>query len=275
MTPILKNIKERIKESVKVAIIALAITLGVTYAFAAWVGPTATPPNNNVDAPINVGAIDQIKDGGLGVDSLAVFGNGAFSGYVQIGDSTEVCEASIDGSLRFNVTNKCLQLCSDSNWKDVSCGIVIPTETFYPGGTNTYEGLWFSEGTNPGCGPPHTCAGYNRYVNADTFTFTGTVNSTFTILKDSSVTWAMSSGTGCDCNQNSHIWLRLFRDGIEIWSEQVVTPHGSRSSFWNPPAEGYLISIPNDLGEGTHDWYFQADADEASGVWLDFYVKAE
>jgi trimeric autotransporter adhesin len=42
---------------------------------AAWTGPTGTAPANNVAAPINVGTTYQIKNGNIGVSSLAVFGN--------------------------------------------------------------------------------------------------------------------------------------------------------------------------------------------------------
>ncbi len=52
-------------------------TLGVVYA---WTGPTQTPPNGNVSAPVNVGTTDQIKNAGLGVNSLAVYGNAILSG---------------------------------------------------------------------------------------------------------------------------------------------------------------------------------------------------
>ncbi len=121
MNQLLNNIKTNIKDSIKVAVLALAITLGVTYVFAAWVGPIATPPNSNVSAPINVGSTDQIKDGGLGVDTLSVFGNGAYSGYIQIGQTAVTCGVLTDGSLRFNTSNKCLQLCVDSGWQDVTC----------------------------------------------------------------------------------------------------------------------------------------------------------
>ncbi|OGG58159.1 hypothetical protein A2853_01430 [Candidatus Kaiserbacteria bacterium RIFCSPHIGHO2_01_FULL_55_17] len=41
----------------------------------AWVGPTQPPPGGNVAAPINVGTINQVKNGGIGVNALAVFGN--------------------------------------------------------------------------------------------------------------------------------------------------------------------------------------------------------
>jgi len=46
----------------------------------AWTGPTQTAPNGNVSAPINVGTTDQVKNAGLGVNSLAVFGNALLSG---------------------------------------------------------------------------------------------------------------------------------------------------------------------------------------------------
>jgi hypothetical protein len=48
------------------------ISIGIAYA---WSESTAAPPNGNVAAPINVGSTDQVKNGGLGLNSLAVFGN--------------------------------------------------------------------------------------------------------------------------------------------------------------------------------------------------------
>src|ERR1700694_3195085 len=55
-----------------------------------WVGPTAAPPGNNVAAPINVGTIDQVKNAGIGMNSLAVFGNGILNGtsrYLNFGST--------------------------------------------------------------------------------------------------------------------------------------------------------------------------------------------
>ena len=46
----------------------------------AWTGPTQTAPGGNVSAPINVGSIDQVKSAGLGVNSLAVYGNTILNG---------------------------------------------------------------------------------------------------------------------------------------------------------------------------------------------------
>ena len=47
---------------------------------AAWTGPTQAPPDGNVAAPINVGTTGQVKNGGLGVNTLTVFGNSLFGG---------------------------------------------------------------------------------------------------------------------------------------------------------------------------------------------------
>ena len=41
----------------------------------AWTTPPASPPNSNVSAPINVGATAQTKNGTIGVNGLAVFGD--------------------------------------------------------------------------------------------------------------------------------------------------------------------------------------------------------
>lgn len=46
-----------------------AATLFVA-AVSAWTGPSGTPPNNNVSAPINIGSATQIKSGSLGVTTL-------------------------------------------------------------------------------------------------------------------------------------------------------------------------------------------------------------
>src|SRR3989338_8063683 len=56
----------------------------------AWTGPTAPPPNGNVPAPVNVGSSDQVKNAGLGVNYLAVFGNILLSGignYLNFGST--------------------------------------------------------------------------------------------------------------------------------------------------------------------------------------------
>ena len=74
----------------RATITAIAFTLTGFFAGAAFfiaaslvlalIGPTSAPPNGNVSAPINVGTTSQIKNAGLGVNSLAVFGNAILAG---------------------------------------------------------------------------------------------------------------------------------------------------------------------------------------------------
>ncbi len=64
------NFKHELWQSAKILTVALVLSLGVQYASAAWSGPTATPPNENTSAPINVSATSQVKSGGLGVTNL-------------------------------------------------------------------------------------------------------------------------------------------------------------------------------------------------------------
>src|SRR4051812_31234181 len=46
---------------------AVGLLGNATIAFALWQGPTASAPNNNVAAPINVGIVSQIKNGDVGI----------------------------------------------------------------------------------------------------------------------------------------------------------------------------------------------------------------
>ncbi|TSC69504.1 MAG: outer membrane protein [Parcubacteria group bacterium Gr01-1014_56] len=59
--------------------VAFAFALSVNYLHA-WTSPPANPPNNNVAAPINEGTTSQTKNGILGVNALAVFGDLILSG---------------------------------------------------------------------------------------------------------------------------------------------------------------------------------------------------
>lgn len=65
--------------AVSLTILTLAVLSG-GMVVNAWTGPTATPPSGNVAAPINVGTTDQVKNAGLGVNALTVFGNSLFGG---------------------------------------------------------------------------------------------------------------------------------------------------------------------------------------------------
>ncbi len=65
------------------ALIAGVVLTGFGTAIFAWTGPAQSPPSGNVSAPINVGTSDQVKDGGLGVNSLAVYGSAILYGSSQ------------------------------------------------------------------------------------------------------------------------------------------------------------------------------------------------
>ena len=75
--------------------IILTAALSVNYLFAAWVGPTQAPPGGNTSTPIHVGSTNQVKDGGLSLNALSVFGNGLFQGGVQVGNTTNESAGTI------------------------------------------------------------------------------------------------------------------------------------------------------------------------------------
>ena len=87
---------KNVAQNIKAVVLGIIVAAGVTYAFA-WTGPTATPPNGNVAAPINVGSSIQTKLGGLILNGsttsqlstgLTVFGQSIFDGSIQINDGT-------------------------------------------------------------------------------------------------------------------------------------------------------------------------------------------
>jgi hypothetical protein len=55
------------KKTVQTILIAALTLVGVSYAQAAWSGPTEAPPGGNVPAPINVGDSEQTKVGILNI----------------------------------------------------------------------------------------------------------------------------------------------------------------------------------------------------------------
>src|SRR6185295_19265780 len=97
----------------------LGIVLFASSLLQAWSGPTATAPNGNIAAPVNVGTTDQVKNAGLSLNALTVFGSqyiqsklgvGVASpvvsietpGTVKIGNGGETCQAITAGGIRYN-----------------------------------------------------------------------------------------------------------------------------------------------------------------------------
>jgi hypothetical protein len=104
----------------------------------AWTGPTAAPPSGNVAAPLNVGTTDQIKNAGLGLDALAVFGNAILSGtsrYLNFGDSAGEAGYGIrdnGGTMQFKNNG--------GSWRSFLPATGVQSITFADGTTQTTAG---------------------------------------------------------------------------------------------------------------------------------------
>jgi hypothetical protein len=73
-----------------IGFVVAAVIFTTTSVLIAWTGPTSAPPNGNVSAPINTGTTDQVKNSGLSVNALAVFGNAILAGassYLNFGST--------------------------------------------------------------------------------------------------------------------------------------------------------------------------------------------
>jgi hypothetical protein len=119
--------------------IILTAALSVNYLFAAWVGPTQAPPGGNTATPIHVGSTNQVKDGGLSLDALSVFGGGYFQGNVGVGVVTPKQKLDVDGGIEIgNTTNETagtvrwtgsdLEVYNGSAWASLTGGEAAPSE---------------------------------------------------------------------------------------------------------------------------------------------------
>ena len=90
--------KQKIIQNIKVIVICLIIAAGVSYA-SAWTNAPLNPPNNNVDAPLNAGSLQQDKLGALRINTstsspaatgLFVWGNSIFNGGMKINTGSAV-----------------------------------------------------------------------------------------------------------------------------------------------------------------------------------------
>ncbi len=89
-----------IKQAVIFTIVSFALIAGVSLVYA-WTGPTQSPPDGNVDAPVNVSNSTQYKSGAFGVGGLfRGYSNAVFDGNVLIGISSP-----FSGSAKVNISS--------------------------------------------------------------------------------------------------------------------------------------------------------------------------
>ena len=95
------NIKTILKSVLIIGVFSIAL-----HTFAAWTAPTATPPGNNTEAPINVSYELQSKSGPLVVGALRSLGAGIFDdtlttvGSVGIGTPTPGAKLEVNGQVK-------------------------------------------------------------------------------------------------------------------------------------------------------------------------------
>lgn len=190
----------------------------------AWTGPTQTAPNGNVAAPINVGTTDQTKNGVLGVNGLAVFGDAIIStvgGYLNFGTIPVFGDPSSGYGIRDN--GGTIEMKSSSGaWRSVFAstgGLAVPNNTTVTICDSTSEGTqrynstskqmefcngtaWTAFGGSGGGGTnliiSSDAQNVNLYVlagspsTADTYTIT--INAGVTVGSANSATPALSTG---------------------------------------------------------------------------------
>jgi len=81
-------------------VIAFTFALSINYIFAAWTGPIQAPPGGNTPTPVHIGTTNQVKDGGLGLNAISVFGNGYFQDNVGIGTVSPQAKLDVAGKIK-------------------------------------------------------------------------------------------------------------------------------------------------------------------------------
>jgi len=124
----------------------------------AWTGPTGSAPGSNVSAPINVSTTDQVKNAGLSVNALSVFGRQYLqsglnigvltdnqitaldvNGSIKIGNGGETCGSVTAGAIRYNSSTTNLEYCDGTSWNVItSAKVTAGSQTYSTPGTFTF-----------------------------------------------------------------------------------------------------------------------------------------
>lgn len=177
--------QQRTSSIVKLSFV-LALLLATLFSvslLSAWTAPTATAPGGNTVPPINIGNLDQVKNGGLSLDALVVFGNALVAGsggvsYVNFGSgagSSGYGFRNNNGTMQFKNQN--------GEWKDI-CDCSTPqqaaTQTWvayadaYSASNFTFRGNVFFSNVSTDVTGPHTYGGNTFYVYNTTRKWSGT-----------------------------------------------------------------------------------------------------
>lgn len=152
---------KQIISTLKVTTLALVLSFGLSYTLAAvlppssWNPPTATPPNGNVDTPINVGSTDQTKVGAdicttvLGVTKcLQTAGGSSATGTVNYLPKWKTSSTFGDSMIFDNGTNVGIGTAVPSYKLDVNGTLNAVGGINTRGGATSYSGIGQSGASN-------------------------------------------------------------------------------------------------------------------------------
>lgn len=143
-------------------LLVVASTLLVANTLYAWTAPTQNPPNGNVSVPLNEGSSSQVKNGALGVNTLAVYGNAGVNGSLTAGS---LCLAGVCNGTWPSKTQITLHTIRAETYASIT---LANTDCQQAG----YDGVWAVEdenGTEPIlCYTSNVITGVNSVVKSVT-----------------------------------------------------------------------------------------------------------
>lgn len=133
----------------------IAVLAVAQFASAAWTGPTATPPNGNVPAPINVGSVNQVKSGGIGATSVVAdrfcLGSSCITSWPSGGSTTVDQQSNVGGTFKIcNGNDGTSSGCVPSAGIPISCQYEHSGQGYPAANGSTYTGdyMHFNAGAN-------------------------------------------------------------------------------------------------------------------------------
>ncbi|MFZ2593460.1 MAG: tail fiber domain-containing protein [Minisyncoccia bacterium] len=84
-----------------IKILVIALSIAPVAMVIAWTGPSGTPPNGNVSAPVNVAVSDQFKPGVFGANILNIYGSNQYLSFGTTTGSTGYGMRNNGGALEF------------------------------------------------------------------------------------------------------------------------------------------------------------------------------